>query len=1550
MKTKSRNLIVVFLMALAFICGVFAITPLTANAAERDREIVEVESGNSLNMTVTNEGLLTWDTVTGATGYGISVNQNGMNIANFDTTNPFIVLMTEMDILKIDSGLYTIEVYAKGVSKRASMTYYYTSNVDKLESPSNLQWIGNQACWESVEGAVSYKLSLYSFDGQEFTTTTTSCLYDLSEYNPADGWTFKVQAESNGSLLDKRDSCVVESPAKGSRTRTINAVESGNSLNMTVTNEGILTWNAVNDATGYRIAIKQNGMEITYFETTYNVLAFISSIDGAKLSSGQYVIEVQPQGVAANSASMTYYYTSNVNQLESPYNLHWNGMQACWSAVDGAIVYDVTLYNFNGAVITVPTEEDYYDFEGNSPQDGWTFKVQARSNGTLNAPRHSVAQESPAKETTYAITCVAYEQNGLVSLETNKGSNDGISIILNATKNSEVTVTATPNAGYEFVAWRLTAPAQPEATCSTDATYTFNAISDIQIFAVFTNQYNVEYNGNGANGSMTGGVVNVNNERNQTFTLGECTFDTPTDKEFKGWAVGSVDAWPLKNAGDTIEIHADTTIYAIWENTYIIKAQPEDTSGKIGVNVPVSITLDITQIPDDSNEYIVLKVKNGDNWEQVSAMTRSSWVDSFHSSTGSFNVTSNTTGTKTYRYEVYDGTEWKISDTFDVEFLPLVVTFVDNEHSTVTEPINVYEYNTLITEPVIPTFAGDTFYGWGWPYWDFENQTVTQDTTLSAQWAGRGYYGNIPDVYALVNAKARIDLSNVNDNNQTYIYKYDGANWNQVVNVTNYGYYDLPASDVAKIETYKIVIKHSKDIESNEFTVNWVDALFTVSFNANDGTGTMNNVNFAGIYDLPVCEFEAPNGKRFAGWAIGSADALPIRLAGEKISISANTTIYAVWEEIPEYMIVYSTNGGEGSNDLDYAEEGSQITLATPQSLNFIAPDGKQFAGWAVGSVDALPLKQPGLKITINADTYIYAIWENIPVIPESLTATYTGTILAGTTINPSGISITLNYSDSSTEPVNAGAVEYWYNGQQITNPIAYVFGVELIGSLNITIKYEGLETTMAVQIVGHAITFNANGGTGEMTATEYVGAYTLPANEFTAPTGKQFKGWATSANGEVINETTYNVTEPVTLYAVWENIPAEPTGLTASYNGTILAGNKLAINQLTVKLQYSDSSEMPCAGLCEYWYNGSKIDDPINYVFGVELIGTITITVKYQGFETTFDVQVVGYEITFNANTGSGTMESVEYVGAYTLPACTFTAPNGKQFKGWSTSANGEVIDGATYNVTANVELFAIWEDIPVVKYDVTFNANGGTGTMSPVEYAGTYTLPTCAFTAPDGKQFKGWSTSANGEVIDGATYNVTANVELFAIWEDIPVANFNVTFNANGGTGTMSPVEYAGIYTLPTCTFTAPDGKQFKGWSTSANGEVIDGATYNVTSNVELFAIWEDIPHNHDYGTTWESDANNHWNECSCGDKANVGAHSDGNADGKCDTCDYQMGNGGAPENPEQPKDGLSGGAIAGIVVGSVVVLGLGGFALVWFVIKKKSFADLVAIFKKK
>jgi len=528
------------------------------------------------------------------------------------------------------------------------------------------------------------------------------------------------------------------------------------------------------------------------------------------------------------------------------------------------------------------------------------------------------------------------------------------------------------------------------------------------------------------------------------------------------------------------------------------------------------------------------------------------------------------------------------------------------------------------------------------------------------------------------------------------------------------------------------------------------------------------------------------------------------------------------------HSITFDSNEGTGSmSNLQYID-GYEYTLPT---CTFTAPTGKQFKCWSVGGQE----KAVGDTITLNADVTIVAIWEDIPV-PTSLTATYTGTILAGTTINPSGISITLTYSDDSTEPVSAGNVEYWHNGQQITNPVAYVFGVELIGNLNITIKYEGLETTMAVQIVGHAITFNANGGTGEMTATEYVGVYTLPANGFTAPQGKQFKGWSLTNNGEVIGTTTYNVTEPITLYAIWEDIPVIPESLTATYTGTILAGTTINPSGISITLTYSDDSTEPVsAGDVEYWYNGQQITNPVAYVFGVELIGNLNITIKYEGLETTMAVQIVGHAITFNANGGTGEMTATEYVGDYTLPANEFTAPTGKQFKGWALTNNGEVITTATHNVTEPITLYAIWEDIPAVNYTISFNANGGTGTMANVEYAGTYTLPTCTFTAPTGKQFKGWSTTANGEVIDGTTINISADTELFAIWEDTQTPPIN------------------------------PD----------------------------------------------------------------------------------------EPEQPQQPEDtnkGLGVGAIIGIVLASLVVLGTGGFALVWFVIKKKSWADFIAIFKKK
>ena len=149
-----------------------------------------------------------------------------------------------------------------------------------------------------------------------------------------------------------------------------------------------------------------------------------------------------------------------------------------------------------------------------------------------------------------------------------------------------------------------------------------------------------------------------------------------------------------------------------------------------------------------------------------------------------------------------------------------------------------------------------------------------------------------------------------------------------------------------------------------------------------------------------------------------------------------------------------------------------------------------------------------------------------------------------------------------------------------------------------------------------------------------------------------------------------------------------------------------------------------------------------------------------------------------------------------------------------------------------------------------------------------------------------------------------------------------------------------------------------------------------------------------NHTSKAEWKTDADSHWHECTgCeGQQLEKAEHEDGDSDDLCDECGYDMtvkeelesesesevesesesestsqesasevestSQGGTTSESlsesqpklEEPKDGLSGGAIAGIVVGSVVVLGFGGFALFWFVIKKKTWAEFLAIFKKK
>lgn len=151
---------------------------------------------------------------------------------------------------------------------------------------------------------------------------------------------------------------------------------------------------------------------------------------------------------------------------------------------------------------------------------------------------------------------------------------------------------------------------------------------------------------------------------------------------------------------------------------------------------------------------------------------------------------------------------------------------------------------------------------------------------------------------------------------------------------------------------------------------------------------------------------------------------------------------------------------------------------------------------------------------------------------------------------------------------------------------------------------------------------------------------------------------------------------------------------------------------------------------------------------------------------------------------------------------------------------------------------VYAVEDDDPRIAFD----ANGGSGYMATVYYQGNYPLPECEFTAPEGYRFKCWHRDGDiRELQPGDTvYVSSSNTVVNAVWEPIPA---KVIFDNGGGEGTMDEVEIYGDYTLPSCSFTAPDGQQFKSWLLD-DQEKQPGDPVYVDGIITATALWEAIP----------------------------------------------------------------------------------------------------------
>ena len=314
----------------------------------------------------------------------------------------------------------------------------------------------------------------------------------------------------------------------------------------------------------------------------------------------------------------------------------------------------------------------------------------------------------------------------------------------------------------------------------------------------------------------------------------------------------------------------------------------------------------------------------------------------------------------------------------------------------------------------------------------------------------------------------------------------------------------------------------------------------------------------------------------------------------------------------------------------------------------------------------------------------------------------------------------------------------------------------------------------------------------------------------------------------------------------------------------------------------------------------------------------------------------------------GNGTASaSPDKAVAGTEITLTATPKEDYRFKEWQVvSPAGLVITNNKFTMPdSNVEVKAIFEeDAPTAptEHTVRFNANGGGGTMADVTgVSGSYTLPACGFTEPEGKQFKGWSTSADGSVISGTTYEVSSDTTFYAIWESKEYSIIVTDGKATIGAG--SEISKAAQGTTITLTANAaPDGKVFDKWVVESGNTTLEDANSETTtfimpdSEVSVKATYT-IPHTHTYdqeiqkpetlksaadctndavyfkscscgeisttetftaagtqlghawASDWSKDTDNHWKECSrCHEKKDEAAHDYG-SDNICDTCGY-------------------------------------------------------------
>ena len=249
---------------------------------------------------------------------------------------------------------------------------------------------------------------------------------------------------------------------------------------------------------------------------------------------------------------------------------------------------------------------------------------------------------------------------------------------------------------------------------------------------------------------------------------------------------------------------------------------------------------------------------------------------------------------------------------------------------------------------------------------------------------------------------------------------------------------------------------------------------------------------------------------------------------------------------------------------------------------------------------------------------------------------------------------------------------------------------------------------------------------------------------------------------------------------------------------------------------------------------------------------GTITRDVTKKCTYCGYEEKVKEYQVklTYDANGGEGAIDSATGAAgeSVTVAENIFTR-NNYTFTGWNTQADGKGTAykaGDSFTLTdEDTVLYAQWSENAPAQVNVSYDANGGTGTMESItgDVGSKIVIEQNGF-ARSGYTFTGWNTQADGKGTaykPGDSFMLTdKDTVLYAQWNKLVTVSFDLC--GHGGAN-ISSQTFVGGNKASEPTAPKEDGWVFGGWYTEKGCKYRFSFDSAVTSDITLYAKWDRV-----------------------------------------------------------------------------------------------------------